>query len=111
MDTFAVLADPTRRQIIELLVERGRLSAGEIHAQFAVSAPAISQHLKVLRAANLVLMEKRAQQHLYRYNPAAMGELQGWLTKLTERWNESFAALDEILAEEQRRAPGADPTE
>lgn len=110
MDMFAVLADPTRRQIIELLVERGQLPATQIYAQFAVSAPAISQHLKVLREANVVTMEKRGQQHLYAFNPQAMTALEVWLQRLTQRWNESFDALDDILEEEQRRAPGAGST-
>ncbi|WP_449376022.1 metalloregulator ArsR/SmtB family transcription factor, partial [Bosea thiooxidans] len=53
MDRFAALADPTRRSIVEMLGARA-LSAGEIGASFSASAPAISQHLKVLREAGLV---------------------------------------------------------
>jgi DNA-binding transcriptional ArsR family regulator len=49
MDAFSALADPTRRAIVELLAQRGELAAGEIAAHFSISAPAISQHLKVLR--------------------------------------------------------------
>jgi DNA-binding transcriptional ArsR family regulator len=103
MDKFAVLADPTRRQIIELLAERGQLTATEIYGQFAVSAPAISQHLQLLRGAGLVTMEKRGQQRLYRFNPAALGELETWVQKLTQHLEEQFTALDEVLAEEQRK--------
>ncbi len=111
MDTFTVLADKTRRQIIELLVDRGQLTATQIYAQFQATAPAISQHLKVLREAKLVTMTKRGQQHLYTYNPQAVNEMEVWLQRLTQRWNESFAALDEILEEEKRRTPGADATD
>ena len=111
MDTFSVLADKTRRQIIELLVERVQLTATQICDQFAFIAPAISQHLKVLREANLVTMTKRGQQRLYAFNPQAVSAMEVWLQRLTQRWNESFAALDEILEEEQRRAPGAGSTD
>ena len=75
---------------------------------FPATATAISQKLKVLREANLVTMEKRGQQHLYAFNPQAVTELEVWLQRLTRRWNESFAALDDILEEEKRRARGAD---
>ena len=101
MDQFVALADPTRRQIIELLAEHGELSASDISRGFAMSAPAISQHLKALREAKLVLMEKRAQQRIYRLNPDAMLELEVWIHRLTLRWNERFAALDAVLEELQ----------
>jgi DNA-binding transcriptional ArsR family regulator len=101
MDQFVALADSTRRQIIEMLAEHGELSAGDISSSFSMSAPAISQHLKALRDAKLVLMEKRAQQRIYRLNPDAMLELEVWIHRLTLRWNERFAALDAVLKELQ----------
>jgi len=60
MDRFAALADPTRRSIVEMLGERP-LSAGEVGAAFSASAPAISQHLKVLREAGLVEATRRGR--------------------------------------------------
>ena len=62
MDMFVALSDPTRRNILELLATRGELSATAIYEQFPVSPQAVSQHLKVLREAHLVEMEKRAQK-------------------------------------------------
>src|SRR5437867_10990889 len=85
---FYALAEPTRRDIIELLATNGQLSATDISDKFAVTAPAISQHLKVLREANFVLAEKRAQQRMYSINPTAMSEIERWaqrMTKLLER--------------------------
>ncbi len=99
MDKFAALADPTRRQIIELLADAGQLSATDIGSHFPMSAPAVSQHLKALREAELVLMEKRAQQRIYRLNPDAMLELEVWLHRLQMRWNERHTALDALLEE------------
>lgn len=103
MDIFQALADPTRRRIIELLAQYGQLPSTEISEQFPISAPAISQHLKVLREAKLVLVEKRAQQRIYRINPAAVIELEEWSRQLMQLWNHRFDAIDEVLAEEKRK--------
>jgi DNA-binding transcriptional ArsR family regulator len=103
MDMFSALADPTRRRIVELLSSRGELSASDIAAEFQSSAPAISQHLKALREANLIEMEKRAQQRIYRLNPAAMSDMDVWIRKMTERWNERFNTLDKVLETEKKK--------
>jgi predicted transcriptional regulator len=98
---FYALAEPTRRNIIEMLASNGQLSATAISDNFTVSAPAISQHLKVLREANLVQMEKHAQQRIYHLNPDAMLEVEDWAKQISDLWNQRFDALDEVLAEEQ----------
>ncbi len=103
MDIFSALADPTRRKIMELIAKNGQLSATEICEKFDMTPPAISQHLKILREANLVQMEKRAQQHIYRINPSAMLELEGWARQLTELWNERLDALDRVLQAEKKK--------
>lgn len=104
---FHALAEPTRRGIIELLANKGQLSATDISDNFDVSPPAISQHLKVLREANFVSLEKRAQQHIYRINPDAMSEIEQWIQKMTKSWNDRFNILDEILEKEKRKAPSS----
>src|SRR2546430_11680988 len=65
---FRALADPTRRQILEEL-KRGELAAGEIGAGFAISAPSISRHLAILKAAELVSERRDANRILYRLPP------------------------------------------
>jgi len=100
---FYALAEPTRRDIIELLASNGQLSATDISNNFAVSAPAISQHLKVLREANFVRVEKRAQQRIYRINTEAMSEIEGWVQETTRQWNSRFNVLDKILEAEKRK--------
>jgi DNA-binding transcriptional ArsR family regulator len=104
MDVFSALAEPTRRNILEMLASRGRLSASEISDRFPVSAPAISQHLKVLREAKLVRVEKRAQQRIYEINPDAMLEMEQWARRLRELWDEQFDALDRVLEAEKQKA-------
>src|SRR5713226_6291246 len=109
---FYALAEPTRRDIIELLASNGQLSATDIFDNFAVSAPAISQHLRVLREANVVRVEKRAQQRIYRINPEAMSEIEGWVQQMTKQWNARFNVLDKILEGEKgklKKAEGPDP--
>ncbi len=103
MDKFTALADPTRRTIIEMLAIHGQLCASEISDEFQVSPSAISQHLKILREANLVKMEKRAQQRLYRINPEPLRELEEWVSRMTELWDEQFEALDKVLQDEMKK--------
>ncbi len=103
MDKFSALSDPTRRQIIEMLASHGPLSATEIYAKFPASPPAISQHLKVLREAQLVQVEKRAQQRLYQLNPMAVLELEGWARHLAQLWSRRFDALDQVLQVEKKK--------
>lgn len=103
MDMFSALADPNRRSIIELLAAKGQLSATDISGRFSVSAPAISQHLKILKEADLVEVEKRAQMRLYRINPAKIEELDRWLKKLKKNWEARFERLDELLEREKAK--------
>jgi DNA-binding transcriptional ArsR family regulator len=104
MDLFYALADPTRRKILELLASQGQLTATQIYANFTVSPPAISQHLKVLREARLVKMEKRAQQRIYQINPQAMLELEDWSKQLAQQWNQRLDSLDELLKVEKEKS-------
>jgi DNA-binding transcriptional ArsR family regulator len=103
MDMFVALADPTRRIILELLSKSGELPATAIYENFQVSPPAVSQHLKVLREAHLVEMEKRAQQHVYRLNPETLSEFEAWVKNVQQSWEERFAALDIVLEREKKK--------
>ena len=106
MDKFTALADPTRRKIIEMLAKDGQLSATEISERFPVSPQAISQHLKVLREAQLVQVEKRAQQRIYQINPGAMLELEEWAQQLRQLWSRRFDTLEQVLEKEKRKLKG-----
>lgn len=97
MDSFAALADPTRRSIVEMLGE-GALSAGEIGGRFSASAPAISQHLKVLREAGLVTVEVRGQQRIYRLDPAGLDVFDAWLHRVRRFWGRHLDLLEQELA-------------
>lgn len=103
MDMYAAIAEPTRRNILELLAENGQLPASQIYDYFPVSAPAISQHLKVLKEANLVNVEKKAQQRIYAINPKPMAELDEWLHKITKNMEQRYDRLDALLEREKRK--------
>ena len=111
MDMFVALADPTRRNILELLATNGELTATAIYEQFPVSPQAVSQHLKVLREAHLVEMEKRAQKHLYRLNPQTLSQFETWVQQMQQRWSESFEVLDAVLEIEKKKLEGTNKKE
>lgn len=99
MDLFYALGEPTRRSIIEMLAQDGQLPSSSIAKRFRMSAPAISQHLKVLRQAKLVKVHKRAQQRIYELNPGAIDELEAWAKQMSQ----NFDALEKVLEEEKRK--------
>lgn len=102
MDALAALADPTRRRIVELL-GRGERSAGELVDEFAVSAPAISQHLKTLREAGLVRVRVDAQRRIYALDPAGLDEIDAWLASVRRFWSGRLDALERELRKSPRR--------
>jgi DNA-binding transcriptional ArsR family regulator len=94
MDAIYALAEPRRRRIIEILASRGQVSATEISKKFDITAQAVSQHLKVLLNAKLVVMRKQGQRHIYQINPASIREIEEWVKKLESNLNESLDKLD-----------------
>ncbi|MDR6291929.1 DNA-binding transcriptional ArsR family regulator [Inquilinus ginsengisoli] len=106
MNAFAALADPTRMQIVEMLAA-GERTAGDIAAQFAMSGPAISQHLKVLREAGLITVRAEAQRRIYALDPRGFGALDDWLQHIRRFWG---GRLDE-LERQLRATPGTEGQE
>lgn len=99
MDIYQALSDKSRRNILELLSKKGQLSSTDISNQFSISAPAISQHLKVLREARLIDMEKKAQQRVYTINTKSLSEIETWIHKMKTDWDVRFGRLDKLLKE------------
>ena len=100
MDTFTVLADPTRRQIIESLC-MGERAFGEIAEQFEMSHPAVSQHLKVLRDADIVTVRAEAQRRIYGLNNDGLDEVDEWLQKVRRFWLVRLDKLEQALRDEE----------
>ena len=104
MQSLAAISDPTRRRIVELLAQRER-TAGELVAEFDMSAPAISQHLNVLREAGLVSTRAEGQTRIQSLNPAGLDELGDWLEKTRSFWSRHLDALErELRADDERNA-------
>lgn len=80
MDAFAALGDPTRRRIVEMLADR-ELAAGDIARRFDMTSPAVSQHLKILRNANLIRVRVDAQRRMYALEPEGLAGLDAWLAR------------------------------
>jgi DNA-binding transcriptional ArsR family regulator len=99
MKSLLAIADPTRRRIVELLAERER-TAGELVEEFDVSAPAISQHLNVLREAGLVITRAEGQSRIQSLNPAGLDEVDAWLERTRSIWSNRLDALERALRAE-----------
>ena len=108
--TFAALADPTRRAILERLA-KGETSVNELARPFQMSLPAVSKHLKVLERAGLISRSRRAQVRPARLEPAAMKDASDWLEEYRELWEGRMDRLDAYLrrmaADEAREKEGA----
>lgn len=96
MQSLVALADPTRRRIVELLA-KDEYSAGELVEEFDVSAPAVSQHLKVLREAGLVTVRAEGQFRHYSLDPAGLDELSTWLDRTRRFWSGRLDTLEREL--------------
>ncbi|MCM2275949.1 MAG: metalloregulator ArsR/SmtB family transcription factor [Candidatus Didemnitutus sp.] len=104
MLSLEALADPTRRRIVELLA-RGERTAGELVDEFDVSAPAISQHLKVLREARLVAVRIDAQFRRYSLDPHGLDEIGRWLERTRNFWSRQLDALERELRADETKTP------
>jgi len=94
--TFEVLAEPRRREILDLL-RGGERPVGELVEQLALSQPAVSKHLKVLRDAGLVDVRQDAQRRWYRLRPAPLAEIDDWLEPYRDLWRDRLDALESHL--------------
>lgn len=103
MLSLEALADPTRRRIVELLAKRER-TTGELVDEFDVSAPAISQHLSVLREAGLVRTRAEGQTRIQALNPAGLDEIEQWLDRTRQFWSARLDDLERELRAEDAKA-------
>jgi DNA-binding transcriptional ArsR family regulator len=94
-DTFAALADPARRQVVQLLGQAPR-RAGELAAAVGMSPPAMSRHLRILLEAGLIIDERTdrdARLRYFRLQPESMVALRAWLDQLQAHWDEQLASF------------------
>jgi DNA-binding transcriptional ArsR family regulator len=96
---FAALAEPMRTAIVERLAERP-MAVGELAALLPVSRPAVSQHLKILKAAKLVRDRAEGTRRIYAIDPAGLGQIRAWLDRF---WDQSLAAFAAAAEREDRK--------
>jgi DNA-binding transcriptional ArsR family regulator len=97
--TFDVLAEPTRRRILDLLLDRER-PVGELVKKLKLSQPGVSKHLRVLREAGLVSVRNDAQRRIYEIRPEPLEEIAEWLEPYRRLWAGHLDALERHLDEE-----------
>ena len=102
--TFAALADPTRRAILQRLAQ-GDTHVGVLAEPFDISAPAVSRHLRVLEDAGLISREVNAQWRLCRLHTPALQQAHGWLEHYAEHWEHSLDRLTELVEARQQHSP------
>ncbi len=96
---FSALANPVRRRLLELLAESPR-NAGDLASEFDLSRPAVSEHLQVLRRADLVIAGARGREHVYRLSPTPLAELDDWLRPFERYWRGVLTSLTDHLQKE-----------
>lgn len=105
MHAFDVLGDPVRRQLLELLAD-GEASAGSlteaVRAEFGISQPAVSQHLRVLRESGFVDVRPEGTRRLYAVRPEPLQEVDMWLQRYRHVWERRIDALETELARGRR---------
>lgn len=105
MHAFDVLGDPVRRRILELLAE-GELSSGDItatvRAEFGISQPAVSQHLRVLRDSGFATVRPAGTRRLYAVDATPLRELEGWIERVRRFWDQRLDSLETELARGKR---------
>ena len=100
--TFEVLAEPTRRRILDLLRQEER-PVGDLVGRLELSQPGVSKHLKVLRDAGLVEVRQDAQRRLYRVRAEPLAEIEAWLAPYRRLWAGTLDALERHLDTKEDR--------
>jgi len=103
MDSFAVLADPIRRRLLDELRD-GERPVGTLVETLRLSQPTVSKHLRVLREAGMVAVRAEAQQRCYRVVPEPLEDIDAWLSAYRKLWSDRLDALESRLDNRHREA-------
>ena len=101
MTPYAAVAEPSRREILDLL-RGGERTAGDLGAHLQLSQPGVSKHLKVLREAGLVEVRPDGKRRWYGLRAEPLAEVAGWLDPYRRHWSQRFDALEQHLEENPR---------
>lgn len=101
-DVFQAIADPTRREIIDLLAGRS-LPVNEIADNFEISRPAVSKHIKILNECGVVIIRKKGRKRYCRTDPRKIREVAEWADRYRKFWTERLDMLEDLLNEEDEK--------
>ena len=96
-DVFQAIADPTRREIIQLVAKQS-LNLNSVAENFDVSRPAISKHIKILTECGLIVIKQQGRERLCEANLASLGQVSDWVEQYSVFWNKKLDALENFLA-------------
>lgn len=100
-DVFQAIADPTRREIINLLAHRS-MTPNSVADSFDVSRQAISKHIKILTECGLVVIDQQGRERFCYIQPGKLAEVDHWLDNFRKLWEQRFDKLDQVLAKMKR---------
>ena len=106
-DAFNAVAEPRRRQILDVLAV-GERPVNDLVTLLGVAQPQVSKHLRVLREVGLVDVRDEGRQRMYRLNARSLKAIHDWVKNYEQSWNERYEALDEVLEELKRKEDGND---
>jgi DNA-binding transcriptional ArsR family regulator len=99
---YKAISDSTRRQILDLLREKNRMTAGSIAQSFPeISRPAVSKHLRILRGSDLVRTRRLGRERIYSINPAPLRQIAEWLRQYQVFWDEQLTSLKDFVESTQ----------
>ncbi|MEM1377592.1 MAG: metalloregulator ArsR/SmtB family transcription factor [Pseudomonadota bacterium] len=99
---FSALADPTRRAVVQMLVEKQNASVSELHAPHAMALPSFTQHLKVLEDAGLISTRKQGRVRMVNIEAQTLTKAQKWLEHQRKVWEARFDRLDALLSKDHK---------
>ena len=98
-DAFNAVAEPRRRQILDVLADGERRAVNDLVEELGLTQPQVSKHLRVLRKVGLVDVREQGRQRLYRVNGQPLKPIHDWIKNYERTWSERFEAMDVVLAE------------
>jgi DNA-binding transcriptional ArsR family regulator len=98
---FGAISHPARRRMLDLLVVADR-SVNTLAGQFQMSRPAVSQHLRILRAAGLVTEQRHGRERRYRLVPARLGPVRDWIAHYEQFWDDRLQRLQKLLSKRNK---------
>ena len=104
-DAFNAVAEPRRRQILDVLAD-GERPVNDLVSELGLAQPQVSKHLRVLREVGLVQVRDDGRQRVYRLNGRPLQPIHDWVKDFEQSWNERFEALDELLEELKEKEEG-----